>query len=203
MELDELEKIWKRAGHQSLQKGDVEKMLQQKSGNEITRMRTNLLVELLVVLASVVAVSVFYFLVLNGRLQEIGWLYMLLAGVFVAYYYAKNRLLKNMLSNSGNIRQNLEQQLKRLDTYIRYYLLAGSLLVPGIMAIFYFLLDYKEIPLRILGVSRGSHSFALLYFLFTMAFTFGLYIFNKWNVNLLYGKYIKRLKSLLSELNEQ
>ncbi len=203
MELEELEKIWKQSGQQPFQQPDVEKALRQRTRNDISRMSANLLAELLIVLVSVTVVSVFYFTALNGRLQEISWMYMLLAVVFLIYYYAKNRLLKSMLVSIGSIRQSLERQLKRLETYTRWYVLAGSLLVPVVMMAFYFLLEQKNIPLQMLGVSRGSNSFTILYLLCTLTLTVGLYIFNKWNVNLLYGKYIKRLKSLLAELNEQ
>lgn len=202
MELEELEKIWKQSGQPPLQEPDVEKALRQRSRNDISRMSANLLAELLIVLFSVAVVSVFYFTVLGGRLKEISWMYMLLAIAFLVYYYAKSRLLKSMLVGTGSVRQNLEKQLSRLETYTRRYVLTGSLLVPVVMIAFYVLLEQKNIPLQILGVSRGSDSFTVLYFLCTLALTVGLYIFNKWNVNLLYGNYIKKLQSMLAELNE-
>lgn len=203
MELEELEKIWKTASHQPLGREEVEKMLQQRSGTDISKMKSNLLIELLIVLISVAAVSIFFLVMLNGRLQEVAWFYILLAIVFLTYYYAKNKVLKSMLTTTGSIRQNLERQLKKLDTYIRYYMIIGSLLAPIIMTAFYFLLDYKDIPLQIFGLSRSSDSFTVLYFLCTIVLTFTLFFFNKWNVNLLYGRYSKRLKSLLAELTEQ
>ncbi len=202
MELDELEKIWKQPGHHSLLQPDIEQALRHRARNEVSRMRGNLLSELWVALVSVVLVSVFYFTVLNGRLWEIGWIYILLLLVFLVYYFAKSRLLKGMLSSTGSVRQHLETQLKKLDTYTRWYMLTGTLLVPLLMTCFYFLLQYKNIPLQLQGVSVGSDSFAALYFACTAVLSAGSYFFNKWNVDVRYGKYIKRLKLLLAELDE-
>lgn len=203
MELQELEKIWRDpAVEKTIQQREVEEMLRGSSSNHISKMRTNLFRELVTVIISVFIVSVVYFSGFGGRLQEVSWIYIGLAMVFAAYYFAKNRLLKDMLNHTGNLRNHLEHRLNKLEKYTRYYLIAGSALVPVILFAFYFLLQQKTIPLQVFGFSRHTPGFIIFYSLVTIILTAALYCFNKWNIRVLYGKHIEKLKRLLTEMND-
>jgi hypothetical protein len=168
----------------------------------VSSMRRNLLAELVIVLVSVMAIAIFYFIAFNGMLREVSWMYIILAAVFIVYYYKKNKLLKDMECSMCRVKSNLEHQLKMLRKYIRLYLVLGTLLVPLVLLFFYVLMYYKHIIiLPGLRERIGSDDFALLYIIFAVTFTAALYFLNRWYVYRLYGRYIERLEHMLSEMD--
>ncbi|MBX2924923.1 MAG: hypothetical protein KF746_22170 [Chitinophagaceae bacterium] len=206
MELDELKKIWMQAEHETGSGSDAALlgMLREQSKSPVTKMRRNLLIELIVVLISVSAVAIYYFTAFEGRLQQESWAYIILALIFVWYYYRKNKLLKSMQCVECRVKSNLELQLKTLEKYIRLYIIIGTAVVP---VLFYFLfhvvVQHNKIPLEnSFGLKGHADTFALLYLLITITFTAVLYLINKWYIYLLYGRHIKKLKSLISEMEE-
>lgn len=207
MELEDLKQIWRNAedaAEAGDKKPDLRAGIHNASQNLFYRMRRNLFVELLIVLVSVTVVAVYYFMAYEGRLREISWLYMLLAGVFGLYYYKKNRLLQAMQSSASNVKANLQLQLKTLEKWVRLYLIAGTLCVPLVMAVFYTVLRNNHFIIQApFKVASNSIGFGLIYLLFTVTFTVLLFFFHKWYVQRFYGRHIKKLKSLVAEMQDE
>lgn len=208
MELNELKQIWKQTGEEQdvPLKSDEEllNMLQEPSKGPIAKMRRNLLLELILVVVSVTSVSVYYFLAFEGRFREVSWAYMILAFCFVWYYFRKNRLLKSMQCVACRVKSNLELQLKTLEKYVRLYLIIGTALIPVVMYFMYFLVhrDKKVSLANAFGMAGHENNFALLYLLFTVIFTIAMYFLNRWYIDLLYGRHIRKLKELIREMEE-
>lgn len=208
MELDELKKIWKQPGaeHETSSASDAEvlNMLQEQSKSPVAKMRRNVFFELIVVLLSVSAVAIYYFTAFEGNLQGVSWVYIIMALLFVWYYYEKNKLLKSMQCVTCRVKSNLELQLKTLDKYVKLYLIIGTALTPILLFIMlYLMLGYKKVQvLALFKLESNETKFILLYTLFTAIFTIVMYFVNKWYIHLLYGRHIKKLKGLISEMEE-
>lgn len=207
MELEDLKHIWDKASNESgaADKNPAARLdVNSASQNLFYRMRHNLFIELLIVLVSVSVVAIYYFTAYEGRLRQISWLYILLAAVFGLYYYKKSRLIKAMECSACNVKTNLQQQLKTLETWVRLYLIAGTLAVPLVMGVFYTVLRYNHFIIQTpFNGNTDSIEFGLIYLLFTVIFTVGLFFFHRWYIQRFYGRYIKKLKRLVAEMQDE
>lgn len=208
MELEYLKEVWKVAADiEAFPAGEKKALLNVGAGapsqSVVSKMKRNLLYELLTVLVCVTIIAVFYFIAFGGRLKEVSWAYMLLALIFISYYYKKNKLLKSMQCPACRVKYNLSLQLTTLEKYVRLYLIVGTFMAPAVMLFFYALLHYKRISVFYSSYEiRNAAGFTLLYLLVTAIFTIIFYFFNRWYINRLYGRYIQKLKDLLLEMEE-
>ncbi|MFT3749329.1 MAG: hypothetical protein QM768_13470 [Agriterribacter sp.] len=207
MELELLKEIWNEINDKLPRVVKVDADVLQKATLSqqkiIASIKRNLFVEVIIVLVCVTAIAGFYFTAFGGNFKEVSWAYIMLAAGFLLYYFRKNRLLKVMQNTSLNVKANIEIQLSVLEKYIRFYLVAGTLLVPVLMGFFYLLLLYKHItifPSLLPGV--GNINFTLSYIVFSIFFTIVLYYLYRWYIYKLYGKHIARLRALLNEMND-
>ncbi len=207
MELEYLKAVWKKAGEVDAMPVQEKQQLLLLPGapsqSLVSKIRRNLFYELLIVLVCVTAIAVFYFVSFGGRLQEVSWAYILLAILFISYFYKKNKLLKAMQCPACQVKYNLSLQLATLEKYVRLYLIAGTAMAPVVMLFFYLLLHYKHIIIfASVYAGKEPSAFALLYLLITVIFTIIFYFFNRWYVGRLYGRHIQKLKNLLREMEE-
>lgn len=206
MELEYLKEVWKATSDIKVLPGGKKKLLLNigiPSQSLISKMRRHLFYELLTVLACVTVIALFYFIAFGGRLKEVSWAYILLALIFIGYYYKKNKLLKAMQCPACQVKYNLRLQLATLEKYVRLYLIAGTFMAPVVMLFFYVLLHHKHIPVFYSSYDiYNTTGFTLLYLLVTAIFTIIFYLFNRWHINRLYGRYIQKLKNLLLEMEE-
>lgn len=205
MELELLKTIWEDAEKSRsdiVASGDVIMGMTKKSPLSIIgSMRRNLMIEVMIVSVCVAAIAVFYFSAFNGQLQEISWMYIILAMIFFVYYYIKNRLLKKMQCPTCDVKSNLEVQLHTLEKYIRLYLVGGIMLVPAVLTSFYLLAYYKHFilfPFANMGFAPGL----IAYIAVAVILTAALFFFHRWYIFKLYGRHIQRLKSMLEEMSE-
>ncbi len=206
MELENLKEVWKATSDiRAFPAGEKKLLLNigAPSQSLVSKMRRHLFYELLTVLACVTIIAIFYFIAFGGRLKEVSWAYILLALIFMGYYYKKNKLLKAMECPACRVKYNLSLQLATLEKYVRLYLIAGTFMAPVVMLFFYALLHYKHIPVFYSSYRiYNTAGFTLLYLLVTAIFTMIFYVFNRWYINRLYGRYIQKLKHLLLEMEE-
>ena len=204
MELAYLKEVWAEMAVKKMDTAGRQEVLAavyNPSQDLVSKMRRNLLYELLIVLVCVTAICLFYFTAFDGKLKEVGWAYLLLAFAFTCYYYKKSNLLKAMQCPTCMVKHNLQKQLRTLQKYVRVYLIGGTALAPLVMLFFYLLLYYKNIVIfPALHSVKGVPVFTLFYLLFTVIFTIIFYYTNRWYVNRLYGRHIERLKNLLTEI---
>jgi hypothetical protein len=210
MELDSLKYIWHSLEAPAARqpgRAEVLALLQKRSKGPVSRMRRNLVGEMVLVFATYTPAILFYWIDFDGRLSVIGWLLLLLMAFYGGYFYRKNRLLHEMQCVHCEVRSNLQLQVKVLKRYICFYLLAGTLLLP-VMAILAYLIVHWQLP-----SGPGSELFRLehpdwwarpvFWLLMLLPLTGICYYFNTWYVNRLYGRHIKKLQELLQEMNEE
>ncbi len=207
MELEDLKTIWQdrpdtwrrneAGGKQSdrQQTGrQIRDLLRKRSRGLVAKMKRNLFGELLLVLTIYIPAILFYLFEFREKDPSTGWALLLLLLCFTGYYYRKNNLLNDMQRPDAAIRANLERQLLTLRKYIRFYTIAGTVFVP-VMAILALLPWFLTGPERWKDI--GICGLALA------AVTFLSYRANVWGMNRLYGRYIKKLKGLLEEMDEE
>ena len=202
MELETLKAIWQdqqlpRDGETSRE--DLLALLQKKSGSPIARMRRNLRKEAILLVISYIPIIIFYWIAFGGRLSGISWVMFGFLVLFSGYYFFKNRLLKQMLCVSCEVRSNLSRQLTTLRKYIRFYFWTSTLIIPVTPVVAFTLVMYSrpanDPPYHWLrGIS--------LLFLLILVLTVGMYFFNRWYINRLYGRHIGKLQQLLREMDE-
>lgn len=212
MELEDLKAIWQdrpetsrrqQSGWQqtSQQQDDrqqtsrqIRALLRKRSRGLVAKMKRNLFGELLLVLVIYIPAILFYLFEFREKDPATGWALLLLLLCFTGYYYRKNKLLNDMQRPDAAIRANLERQLLTLRKYIRFYTIAGTILVPvmGILAL---------LPWFLTGPERWKG--AGICTLVLVPITFLSYRANLWGMNRLYGRHIKKLKGLLEEMDEE
>ena len=209
MELESLKYVWhslegKPAGGQSSEQ-EIIALLHKRSTGPVAKMRRNLLKELILIIATYIPTILLYLFDFEGKLSGIAWLFVLLLILFAGYFYRKNRLLKEMQCVSCRVRSNLERQVATLKKYTRFYTLAGTLMIP-VMTIFCYLIIRWKFPLppgsalfyRMGGTPWWQNP--LLWMSVLAPLTIGIYYFNVWYVNKLYGRHIQKLQELLREM---
>ncbi len=208
MELDSLKYIWHSLGEPAVREPDRKTqllaLLQKKSKGPVARMRRNLFGELILIIVTYIPAILFYWIDFDGRLTAIAWSMLGVMLIFGGYFYRKNRLLREMQCVECEVRSNLGRQLRSLRKYIRFYLVAGTLLIP-VMAILSYGIIRWELP------SAGPVFYNGLgnphwwerpgvWLLLLAPLTIGIYYVNVWYVNKLYGRHIKKLQELLQEM---
>lgn len=207
MELEQFKNIWGQEKSQQQKKDDYFlSLLGKPSNSPISRIKRNLRWELVVVLIMYTAGIVYYFMAFGGKMSEISWFLTLIVVVFGIYYYRKNKLLSNMQCVSCHVKSNLELQLGTLEKYVRFYLIAGNILFP----VSFLMIGYVAIILypERLGTpdTPGNDAFIrrtiTWYLIATVVLSTGGFFLNRWYVNRLYGRHIRKLREILKEMKE-
>ncbi len=95
-----------------------------------------------------------------------------------------------------------------LEKYIRFYLVAGTALVPISLLFFGWLFHVKAwFPdtdsLFFPSATTTVWTAALAWFALTAILTTGLYFLNKWYVRTLYGKHVEKLRKVLDDMDKE
>ena len=211
MELDSLKYVWrtlesKPAPDKSPE--EIRALLQRRSGGIVTKMRRNMVGELILILTTYTPAILFYFMGFDGKLSGIAWLFIILLTILAIYFYRKNQILKAMQCIGCSLRSNLQQQINTLKKYIRFYVWSGTIMIP-IMTILSWLIirwNFRPAPgaalfYQISGAPWWQHP--LTWIAFLVPVTVGMYFVNGWYVHRLYGQHIRKLQDLLREMEEE
>jgi hypothetical protein len=210
MELDSLKEIWNDAGEKKGQQpgnAEILDMLGKSSRSPVAKMIRNIFMEMIVINVAMGGVAVFYFLAFKGRFNSISWLYIGTACLTTFYYYRKWKLLRGMQCVACQVKSNLQLQVNTLGKYVRFYLIAGTAIVP-VLFIFLGILFYYNFPsgkfyplfppLFTTSVAKWT-----LWALTQSVVTALFYIANKWFINKLYGRHVQKLRELISQMEEE
>jgi len=206
MELDQFKSMWQKEASPPKASEHMLPLLSRRSNNPIARMKRNLLVELIAIVVLYGFTIVYYAVAFRGRLNEVSWFMITIALFFFVYYYRKNKLLNEMECVSCQVKSNLERQVKTLEKYIRFYLIAGTVLIP-LTILFFSLILYWKLPVIPTSVFFPRKGFPVwettsAWILVVLVSTVLAYYLNKWYVRKLYGNHVKKLKELLAEMDE-
>lgn len=210
MELESLKYIW----HSLEAPPGIEQnreallaLLKRKSQAPIARMRRNLIGEGILLFVAYIPAALIFLLGFEGRLVAISWLYIILAAFFFAYYYCKYRLLSKMQCPTCQLRSNLARQVGTLKKYTRFYLLAGTGMIPLAYLVAYMIVRWK-LSYATSAIYRRLHpepfwASPVLWLSLLIPMTIGMYYINASYINRLYGRHIKKLQDLLQELDSE
>jgi hypothetical protein len=206
MELDQLKNIWQKESVPGKGSEQVLPMLSRRSNNPIARMKRNLLSELISIIVLYGFTIIYYALAFRGRMSEVSWFMIAIALFFFVYYYRKNKLLNEMECVSCKVKSNLQRQVNMLEKYIRFYLLAGTALIPLTILFFSIILYLKSpvLPSTVFFPGKGYPVWetCITWIVVILISTLLAFYLNKWYVRKLYGKHIQKLKELLAEMEE-
>lgn len=209
MELEQLKEMWNSADKQQTDSSaeELQAMLRKKSQSPIAKMKRNLLIELVVVLVLYTLIIVYYFLNFSGGMLALPVLLFVIGLVYVFYYIGKNKLLKKMECNSCEVKANLSMQVKTLEKYVRFYLVAGTAIFPITMVVASCIILFYSPQSQQYPSALQSKQFIVMFvgilIAATALFTIPVYYINKWYVRKLYGQHIERLKSIVDEMDEE
>lgn len=205
MELDDIRNSWNRPT-QETGAHKIAEMIGKPSQGPIAKMKRNLRRELVFVIVGFGLIAWDY-LIMFKRLSIVGWFYVGLTVLFCYYFSKKNKLLTEMQCTSCRVKRNLELQLKMLEKYTRFYLISGTAIIPVLMIVFGVVFYYKWPALigkTVLFPSANNPvwKFLLVWVVLLVGITLITWLVNGAYVNLLYGRHIKKLKHLLTQMNE-
>ncbi len=221
MELESLKYIWRTLETlpaQPMDRQELLSLLERKSSGPIARMRRNLIIESVVLAIAYIPSIGIYWLAFEGRLAVVGWLFLLLAVVFLVGYYRTYRLLRQMQCMTGEVRANLARQITMLKRYIRFYLLGGAATVPAMFLLCYAILWWKKSAAFVNPGHNLAPAAESLYLrlhpmpwwenpiawgILMVPLTIGIYYVNACYLNRLYGRHIKKLQELLREMDTE
>jgi hypothetical protein len=206
MELDNLKAIWKNVdvADAGTSAEELELLLSKKSKSPIAKLKRNLFWEMVVVVVLYGGTILYYLLQNKPGMLYLSLLMGVLGALYGWYYIAKRRLLINMECVICEVKSNLSTQLVVLEKLVKLYLWAGTLLMPVIIMVSA-MIAYFTSPLP-KDISMSRESFFLYFFiallLISIVLTIPVYFLNKWYVNLLYGRHVKKLRQIVNEMNE-
>jgi hypothetical protein len=220
MELESLKYIWHSLEAPAAVEQDRRTLLEvlhRKSQAPVSRMRRNLIGEGILLLTAYTPAILVFLLGFEGRLAAISWLYIFLGAFFIVYYYRKYQLLGKMQCPTCQLRSNLARQVDALKKYTRFYLIAGTGMIPLTYFLAYVIVRWKmpsvagafgvggaatsSIYQRFHPIPFWANPVVWAYLLIPM--TVGMYFINASYINRLYGRHIKKLQELLRELDSE
>jgi hypothetical protein len=203
MELDNLKELWKDSNKSSIpiDEDKLRQILSTSSNGPIAKMKRNLKLE-------VISLIIVYGLLLWATSNEVGLIFttfdfvlLLVTGmVFIVYASIKYKQLKNMECVSCEVKSNLTLQVRSLEKLVKLYFLAGNIsvifvyLIAG--AIGYVGTEGERVAFPstmeiLIFLSIGTILVVINYFL------------GRWYLFTLYGKHIKKLKTIIYEMDEK
>ena len=206
MELEALKSAWKDVGSStaSTSAQELEQMLSKKSKSPIAKLKRNLFWELMVVVVMYGGTIIYYLLKNQPGMFYLALMMAVLGALYGWYYIAKRRLLINMECVTCEVKSNLSTQLVVLEKLVKLYLWAGTLLVPVIL-ILSGIIVYFTSPLP-KNVPLSKEAFFIYFFvalfIISLLFTVSVFFLNKWYINLIYGRHVKKLRQIVNEMNE-
>jgi len=210
MELESLKYIWHSLEAPPVSEQDRRAILAtlgRRSQAPVARMRRNLIGEGILLLAAYTPAFFCFLLGFDGRLTVLSWLFVGMAAIFFAYYYRKYQLLNEMQCPTWPIKSNLARQVDTLKKYTRFYLFAGTAMVPLMYFLSYVIIRSK-LPNATSALYQRLHptpwwASPFFWLILLIPMTFCIYFVNAWYINRQYGRHIKKLQELLRELDSE
>lgn len=209
MELDEMRSDWKRIS--ATADPDAIQRLDTRKGNihsPVRRMLRNLRIETILMLVTYPIITIVYFFGFRGYMQEISWFTLTIGIIFSIYYYRKNKLLRSLEDMGGSVHDALEGKIHSLDSFMHFYLWAGTALGPITIG-FIGWLTWKKLPEIdphnpfFVSTENPLVKVVLAWIFSVVLVTVVFFILNKWYIQMLYGKHINKLRSILEDMQEE
>lgn len=207
MELDQLKEMWGtvETKHTQTSEQELQLLLQKKSKSPIAKMKRNLTVEMWVVVVLYAWIIIDYVLQFKGLILTIPLLLFIVGLLYIVYYVRKRNLLKQMECVTCEVKSNLQQQVRILEKYIRFYMISGTVLFPFTVIFVSAVMFFSSPEIQQLR-AKEPLSFGYFFLAVTIisaVLTVPIYFLNKWYVRKLYGQHAEKLKQIVNEMNEE
>src|SRR5437763_1975622 len=173
MELDELKKAWNNAGEKAgIENIDIPDMIRNKSYGPVAEL-IRIFRKRLILLPFVL-----FWLIWNlSRHHHIFsdvlfWMYIAVFLALITYFYINYRILKRMQSMDGQVKENLEHQVRFIEKGVYIRLMAIRALVVVFIVVFELLLYFKQEPSLVNWYARPVGLRLAVYILFFILFYF-------------------------------
>jgi hypothetical protein len=204
MELDELKNLWKKQDQHFRHRDEAElsAMLKGKSKSIVAKLKRNIWIELVVTVV-VGAVLIYAYAAARSSMKIVSIAIVIAFVGYSVYYVKKLMLLQTFEATSGNIRSSLEQLVKSLSSYLKYYRLSFTILYPA-----YFVLGVILGGLERGGTERffeilTEKKTLLVIAALAVVFFFSATWLVSWLLKKLYGNHLDKLKALLTDLDRE
>jgi hypothetical protein len=197
MELEDLKNIWQQNqklvnAQQNVEYEEILAMTRQKSKDTVAKLKRNILWEVAFSCVTLLLLFLVFREDGNNHLAiKIIYFFLILFVFFgIIYWREFNALSKFQLENIS-LKEALQQLIKELQHFIKFYFLTNVILTPICMFLGFYLGGYSwvnsiKIPLILTVISSVP-----------------VYYFTKKYVKRVYGNHLEKLKKLLAELEEQ
>ena len=201
MELDDLKDIWKNSPPEFKVKDEAELALMLKGNSKsiVGKLKRSVWLELIF---TFIAGAVFLIYALTLEPGALKWTSISFIILFVAYsfYYIKKLYLLNRFNpGEGNLKTNIDNLIKSMNGYLRFYKRSYTILYPTytILGLLFGAME-QGYDRFIRSISQPSGIVTLI-FLVIFFFFCSTWLTN-WYLKKLYGNHIDKLNSLAREL---
>lgn len=202
MELDDLKNIWQKGDRfKPRREEEFTGMLKGKSHSIIARLKRNIWFELVFTIVGSMLLLYYAFSIPSLSLRW-GFIFVLLSFcLYIIYYVKKINLLNRFEGSEGNIRTNLENLVRDLDAFLRFYYRSYTLLYPAYLVLIVIVAIVDRGLEQFLTSMRDWRIITLLLFLVLLSIALSLWV-SKWFLGKLYGSHLQKLRLLLKDLQE-
>ncbi|MCS6821740.1 MAG: hypothetical protein NZ551_07710 [Microscillaceae bacterium] len=204
MELDDLKSVWKHYNEPqiqpSLDETTIKKILQGKTQNIIDKIIQNIILETALLVLLLLGSLFLFTLPLDNILWYANLCYLGLCVASFVFYSLLYRQIQKFHFRVQNIKTELEQLLLILHNYISLYTIVGVALLPP-SVLFGFFYGYFKHGGYWQDFSQNIPKTLLIVALLLACMLVG-FLFVKWYVKRLYGRYLDTLRTYLQELQE-
>ena len=179
--------------------GQLAQLLKRSSQSLVSKLKHSLVLELIISIVFTLGCFVASF-------YDHQWSLRIYFGIFVfvglafslVLFYLLNRI-KQLNDQPLPVKENLKAVVRIMQEYKKHYFRFSVALMP-VCIFLAFWLSYKEQPDYTL---QWLQSHAVLISVLIIIVCAGIYYFNKWYLDKLYGRYIMELKNNLAELEDE
>ncbi len=209
MELDELKSAFQSLDQQTpiVSANQLNRMLQIKTDSVISKIRRSLIFEMALSCFFVLGLIVFANRTEIWALRIYFYIFIPVVCLFMLYMYSLYRKVVALQKNADQpVRNNLQTIHALIKKYCKHYMQLTMWMMPICFALSMLLVfvspDHSSNSLQVsifnITSAKGLFTFLLAYFILIWI---GIYFFNRWYIDRMYGRYVRQLQKEMDELS--
>lgn len=208
MELDEFKSTFQLLNQQAqnVPVSQLNEMLHTKTESAVSKIKRSLIFEMVLSIAFIVGILLVALRSENWALRIYFFIFLPIICLFVLYIYAMYRKVMALQKNADQpIRSNLQMIQQLIQNYCKHYMQLTMWMMP-ICFLLSLVLAFVSpengtntltISALHINSAKGLLIFLLAYFIIIWV---GIYYFNRWYLDRLYGRYLRQLQNEMEEL---
>jgi len=201
MEIEDLKEIWKNQSAGFVKKNETELagMLKGRSRSIVTRLKRNVLFELIFTFLGGLALLTYALALPSGSLKWTSISIIVLFAIYSLYYIKKLRLLNTFESKNDNLKTGLQRLIADLRMYLKFYRRSYAILYPTYFFIFLLFTAIEQGTTGFLQVMSRPEIFITLVLGAGVFFVISTWL-TSWYLKKLYGDHLEKLEGILVEI---